>query len=155
MEDLCLSRCSCAILTRQRPKRWKNSLRFWFSSSPHSIQLAFLLPDRAATKGGRQEDEPSEPRVRQQEIPSSADSAPALPPLLSPAVCYLNSSRPSGAASSDRDAVWNFDRITNEHRRGEERRAINARFSLSDHHLRIPSSPFNKFSRFETISIWN
>ena len=107
--------------TSEKMEKFFEVLVFLLASA-HSIQLAFLLPDRAATKGGSEEDEPSEPRVRQQEIPSSADSAPALPPLLSPAVCYLNSSRPSGAASSDRDAVWNFDRITNEHRRGEERR---------------------------------
>ena len=137
MEDVCLSpslslsRCSCAIPTRVRPKRWKNSLRFWFSSPLHSIQLAFLVPDRAATKGRRDGHRTESDNKKFTHPPLSlAYSLSRSVSLICPnsrlVGCYLNSSRtdrPTARRGGGRDGVTEGCslefRSDNEHRRGE------------------------------------
>ena len=130
---LSLSRCSCAIPTRVRPKRWKNSLRFWFSSPLHSIQLAFLVPDRAATKGRRDghrtesDNKKFTHPLSLARSPSRSRSVSLICPNSRLVACYLNSSRTdrlnARRGGGRRDGVTEGCslefRSDNEHRRGE------------------------------------
>ena len=130
---LSASRCSCAIPTRVRPKRWKNSLRFWFSSPLHSIQLAFLVPDRAATKGRRDghrtesDNKKFTHPLSLARSPSRSRSVSLICPNSRLVACYLNSSRTDrlnarrggGRRAGVTEGCSLEFRSDNEHRRGE------------------------------------